>query len=296
MARTEPRVFGIRGPLRALREKGAFGLLVGMTLILVLVGKLDLRLGSAVAGAAGDAAAPILGILQLPVAAGRAAIDGARDLLALREENRRLREENARLQARDAEASWLATENRSLRRMLAVPEVPTAKARLTARIVGDSGGTFVRAVLLDAGSEQGVSLGMPALAPEGLVGRVVDVGRRSSRVLLVTDFNSKVPVVIAGSGDQAILEGDNTPRPRLQFLPMTPGFASGDRVLTSGRGGILPPGLPIGRVDLTADDGRPRVRPLVDWAQLDYVVLLDPVALAEPAPDGSAQAAMASTR
>ena len=293
MAGTGPRVFGIRGPLRALRDKGAFGLLVGVTLILVLLGKLDLRLGAAVAGAARDAVVPILHGLQLPIVAGRVAVNEVRDLLTIREENRRLREENARLLARDAEAAWLATENRSLRRMLAAPEVPAARARLTARIVGDSGGTFVRAVLLDAGLEQGVSIGMPALAPEGLVGRVVDVGRRSSRVLLVTDFNSKVPVVIAGSGDQAILEGDNSPRPRLQFLPMTPGFAAGDRVLTSGRGGILPPGLPIGRVDLTAEDGRPRVRPLADWRRLDYVLLLESAPLAEPDP-GVAQAAAAS--
>ena len=69
---------------------------------------------------------------------------------------------------------------------------------------------------------------------------MIDVGRRSARVLLITDFNSRIPVVVESSGDQAILEGDNSPVPSLRFLPLKPGFAIGDRVLTSGRGGLLP--------------------------------------------------------
>ena len=69
------------------------------------------------------------------------------------------------------------------------------------------------ALLLDAGTEQGVAVGMPAMTPEGLVGRVVEVGRRSARVLLMTDFNSRIPVVVESSGDHAILEGDNSRLP-----------------------------------------------------------------------------------
>ena len=121
-----------------------------------------------------DGVVPVLAVLQRPYDVVRDGIADLTGLLGMAAENRRLREENRRLMARDAEAAWLAAENRSLRRMLAVPEVPGHPPRLTARIVGDSGGTFVRALLLDAGSEQGVSVGMPALAPEGLVGRVVE--------------------------------------------------------------------------------------------------------------------------
>jgi len=116
-------------------------------------------------------------------------------------------------------------------------------------------------------------VGMPALTPQGLVGRVVDAGRRSARILLVTDFNSKIPVVVESSGDQAILEGDNSGEPALRFLPLNPSFAVGDRVLTSGHGGMLPPGLMVGQVASIAG-GKVAVRSYVDWSRLDYLSLL----------------------
>lgn len=296
MVGTGSRLPRFGGPLRALRERGWLGLLVGLSLLLVLLGKLDARLAAVAGDGLRDGVVPVLAVLQRPYDAARGGIADLAGLLRMAAENRRLREENRRLMARDAEAAWLAAENRSLRRMLAVPEVPGHPPRLTARIVGDSGGTFVRALLLDAGSEQGVSVGMPALAPEGLVGRVVDVGRRSARVLLVTDFNSRIPVVIAGAGDQAVLEGDNSAMPLLRFLPLRPGHAAGDRVLTSGRGGMLPAGLPVGRIGSEGADGRPRVEPFADWSRLDHLVLLDPAPLADPAPGAEARTAVASRR
>lgn len=284
------------GPLRVVRERASTALLVGLSLALLVVAKLDVRLSTTVSNALRDTTVPVLTVLQRPIARVRHGIAEISDLLAAQAENRRLRDENRRLLARDAEADWLAEENRSLRRMLAVPELRAEPVRLTARIVGDSQGSFVRALLLDAGSEQGVAVGMAALAPEGLVGRVVDVGRRSARVLLVTDFNSRIPVVVAGAGDQAVLEGDNSAFPLLRFLPANPGLSDGDRVLTSGRGGMLPPGLPIGRIVMTDAEGKPRVRPLVDWPRLDHVVLLDSVPLPEPAPAKDVSTTLAARR
>ena len=284
------------GPLRALRERASLALLVGLSITFLIVGKLELRIAAAAGNALRDAVVPVLAVLQRPVDQIRHGIAEVADLLRVQAENRRLREENRRLLARDAAAAWLAEENRSLRRMLAVRERPAESPRLTARVVGDSQGTFVRALLLDAGSEQGVSVGMAALAPEGLIGRVVDVGRRSARVLLVTDFNSRIPVVVAGAGDQAVLEGDNSSLPLLRFLPLNPGLSDGDRVLTSGRGGMLPPGLPIGRTVPAGADGKARVRPLVDWSRLDHVVLLDTIPLSEPAPGKDAATTLVSRR
>ena len=277
--------------LRSLRERSATGLLIGLSLMLLVVGKVDVRLTAAVDDMLRDVVVPVLAVLRPPLEVARHGLDQIKAILATHEENRRLREENRRLLARDTEAAWLSVENRSLRRMLAVPGPPAAPKRLTARVVGDSGGGFVRALLIDAGREQGVVTGMPALAPEGLVGRVVDVGRTSARVLLVTDFNSRIPVVIAGSGDHAVLEGDNSPLPRLRFLPLNPSFAVGDLVLTSGRGGILPPGLPVGSI--TDSGGQTRVTPLVDWSRLDYLALIDPTPVPMPAAEDAPSAEVA---
>jgi rod shape-determining protein MreC len=90
-------------------------------------------------------------------------------------------------------------------------------------------------------------------------------------------------VVVEGSGDQAILEGDNTAEPALRFLPINPSFKVGDRVLTSGRGGLLPPGLLVGQVSAITD-GKVAVRPYVDWARLDYLSLLRAEGVLPPEP------------
>ena len=100
---------------------------------------------------------------------------------------------------------------------------------------------------------------MAAVNERGLVGRVIEVGRRSARVLLLTDFNSRVPVMVEPSRDQAILAGDNSREPGLIFLPLNPRMAVGQRVVTSGRGGVLPPGLAVGMVSAIGDrEGRGR--------------------------------------
>jgi rod shape-determining protein MreC len=115
---------------------------------------------------------------------------------------------------------------------------------------------------------------MAAVNERGLVGRVIEVGRRSARILLLTDFNSRVPVMVEPSRDQAVLAGDNSRAPGLVFLPINPRLSVGDRVVTSGRGGVLPPGLAVGVVSVIAD-GKVAVTPLVDWDRLSHLRLLE---------------------
>ena len=115
-------------------------------------------------------------------------------------------------------------------------------------MVADAGGPFVHTVLINVGAEQGVAKGMAAVNERGLIGRVIEVGRRSARVMLLTDFNSRIPVMVEPSRDQAILAGNNSRQPDLIFLPLNPRLSLGDAVVTSGRGGVLPPGLAVGIV------------------------------------------------
>jgi rod shape-determining protein MreC len=167
-------------------------------------------------------------------------------------------------------------------------------------VVADTGGPFVHTVIVDAGAMRGVSKGMAAVNERGLVGRVTGVGARSARVLLLTDFNSRIPVMVEPSRDHAILAGDNTHEPGLIFLPLNPSLAVGDRVVTSGRGGVLPPGLPIGVVG-AIDEDKIAVTPFVDWDRLEYVRLLQypavtgPEAAAEPRDEAPAPPAPAGT-
>jgi rod shape-determining protein MreC len=260
-------------PLKGLSDRFVFGALIALSIGLLVLGKADIDALKAVETRIGDSFAPILSLIAEPIGASRRLAGKAGELIALHQENARLREQNRRLLEWQAVARQLALENAGLRRVLhlgADPEPPIATA---GRVVADTGGPFVHTVIVDAGTMRGVSKGMAAANERGLLGRVIEVGARSARVLLLTDFNSRIPVMVEPSRDHAILAGDNTHEPGLIFLPLNPSLAIGDRVVTSGRGGVLPPGLPIGVVSAIGED-RIAVTPFVDWDRLEYVRLL----------------------
>jgi rod shape-determining protein MreC len=286
------RLFGYSLPrafaqLRSVTDRAALGLLVTLSVLLLVLGKADLKLAGYVGDSIGDVAAPLLAVFDEPLLAARAGLDRLGELLAVYRENDRLREENRRLLAWQAEAARLSVQNRELRNMLNIPEVERAPAWTTARVVGDAGGPFIHTLLIDAGAERGVRKGMAAVTPQGMVGRIISVGRRSSRMLLITDYNSKIPVTVERSGDHAVLEGDNSAQPALRFLPLNPSFQVGDLVLTSGDGGLMPAGLLIGRVS-AVDKRKVAVTPFADWSRLDYVSVLLYEGLPPPEADPAA--------
>jgi rod shape-determining protein MreC len=170
-------------------------------------------------------------------------------------------------------AQRLESENQALRKLLRFAPDP----RLTfvsGRVVGDTGGTFVRSVIVTAGARDGVVKGQAAVTGAGLVGRVQDVGNTTARVLLVTDINSRIPVVVERTHDVAMLAGSNADEPQLLYLMTGAAPQPGDRVVTSGHGGVLPAGLPIGVVGQVAD-GTVTVRLYADLHRLDYLSLVD---------------------
>lgn len=269
--------------LRSALARRSIGALSATAIGLIVLTKADLEIFAYLSERAADLVAGIASWPAAPLAFVRRASEAIGSLLALEEENARLREENRRLVHWQNEAVRLAVQNAALREALKMPPVTGTRRRTTVRIVADPGGPFVQTRLIDAGRDRGLEKGMAVVDAYGMVGRIVEVGERSARVLLITDFNSRIPVLVERSRDQAILEGRNGPLAELRFLPMNPSVAVGDRVLTSGRGGLLPSGLPVGEI-VHVDDRRVLVRPLVDWDRLDHVTVLesDPV----PTPDG----------
>jgi rod shape-determining protein MreC len=270
--------------LRGLAQRFAFASLFALALALMMLGKVENIVVEHARAAISDIAAPILDALSRPVATVTDLITQTGEMMHLRDENLRLREENSRLRAWHGVATHLAAENEALRSLLNY--VPPARGGfISARVVGEGGGPFVRSALINSGAREGVAKGLAALNQEGLVGRVTEVGQRSARLLLITDFNSRIPVMLETSRDRAILAGDNSPRPQLSFLPPNARPKVGERVVTSGYGGLLPAGLPVGVV-LGARDGQIRVQPFVNWDRLEYVRIVDfgPI----PAPEASA--------
>jgi rod shape-determining protein MreC len=218
-----------------------------------------------------DLAAPALATVTQSLAPVRSLRERLAAMAVTREEMDRLKAANQQL------AGWEARA-RELERRLAdlsglarvVAEAPIEFA--TVRVIADAGGPFARSVLVNGGSETGLRAGYPVISADGLVGRVLETGPRAARLLLLTDLNSRVPVLIGEQHVRGILAGDNTPSPRLVHLPAHVQVAAGEAVVTSGVGGLFPRGLRIGIV--AATDAGPRVALHARLDEIEHVSVL----------------------
>lgn len=247
--------------------------LVMVSFALMLLGKADLSVMERVRASVTDAVAPVLDVLSRPVASAYRLIDDLGTMSELRADNARLRDENQNLLQWQAAARRLSAENQNLKGLLNF--APGAEPGfITARVIADTGGAFVHSILAGAGAHDGAAKGQAVVTGDGLVGRVQAVGVRSVRILLVTDLNSRIPVVVEGSRVRAIMAGDNSERTRLIHLPSGSMLNVGDRVVTSGHGGAFPPGIPVGVVSQVTD-GVVSVKPYVQRDRLEFVRIVD---------------------
>ena len=167
--------------------------------------------------------------------------------LNLYNENIKLKEENAQLQEQIYDPGFLIFENKQLRQLL--DEQVTSSANfVSARVILDKQSPYLNSFIINSGSNKEIKNSMAVLDGKNFIGRIVDVNFFSSRVLLVTDLNSKIPVLVEPSGHHAILSGHGTNEPTLEYLPENHKVQSGNKVYTSGKEGIFSPGIPIGEV------------------------------------------------
>lgn len=260
-------------PVRQALAKLTLPVLIAAAFGLMLLGKADALLAERARMALADALAPIYGVVAQPMQTLQAGVSNARELLSVYTENARLRDENERLRKWQAVALALDAENAMLKANLRwVPE-PTP-SYITARVVADAGGVYARAVLLSLGPNHGIGKGQIALDDRGLVGRVTEIGTRSARVLLLTDMNSRIPVILEQSRARAMLIGTNGPRPRLMHWPEGMMPAEGERIVTSTEAGAFPAGLPVGTVHYTANNV-PEVETAARLDKLEIIRLFD---------------------
>lgn len=258
---------------RGLSQRFSFLIFLALALVLLLLSHAQNAALESFRTHTVDTLAPVLDVLARPMTAAQGAGAAFHELLSLHNDNKRLRAENARLIEWQNTVVVLEKENRELRALLKVKTEPHF-SYVSARVIADTGGAFDRGLIVTAGKEDGVRKGMAAMTGEGLVGRVVEVGDWSSRVMLISDLNSRIPVTLAETGDRAILAGDNSPQPKLQFLARDAVVSDGAHVLTSGHGGIFPPNLPVGVLRETAR-GSYTVETSADLGRLTYVRLVD---------------------
>jgi len=242
-----------------------------VSLALLVLSRLDHPVVSELRSRATPVLAPALAALAGPLQPLRAFQTQMELAFARQDEIARLQAENQALKGWEWRARELEREMAALGRMTKLVERQKL-AFVTARVVADSTGPFVRSVVIDAGSDQGLKGGQPVVNADGLVGRIVDVAPTAARVLLLTDINSRIPVSVGDDQVRAIAVGDNGPAPTLKHLPRDTVLANGAVAATSGRGGLFPPSLRYGTV--VADAGHYRLAPFANLDRLGYVSVL----------------------
>jgi rod shape-determining protein MreC len=272
-------------------RRAQYGLFFGLIAVIagVVIGLILLALSlvapksfEGVRGAALDVTGPVATALHEVTATANGLVSGAGDYWDAARQNGELKRDRAKMLQRFIEARGIAQENRQLKAALALRE-RTPETIAAGRIVGSSFNSPRRFAILSVGSREGVRIGMPVRAAEGLVGRIIDTGALASRVLLVSDRASIVPARVLRGGIAVIAQGrgDGTIDVRPLEVGRNP-FRRGDIITSSGTGGLYPPLVPIARVVKLDDDGAVAL-PLADPTDISFAIVqpaYEPEALA----------------
>jgi rod shape-determining protein MreC len=248
-------------------------IVIALAVVLVLLGKAQSGLFDQARARITDWMAPVLTKVRAPIQGFDRWMGSVGEIFSVYEQNLKLKEENARLrQWRNVAVVLQGRVARYQSLLHAVPD-PQLDAVL-ARVIGRANKPFLQTMILDGGRERHVLPGQAVMDARGMIGRIYLAGDRTSWVILLTDINSRVPVTVAPGNVQAILAGDNTPSPVLEMVSRQVTLHAGDQVVSSGDGGLLPPGLSIGTV-VPDGQGGWRVALLADAASSQDVEILN---------------------
>ncbi|OCX66729.1 rod shape-determining protein MreC [Thioclava sp. SK-1] len=255
------------GPLRRI-----FIAIIAMVLaVTVIVWRIDSPRVERLRIAFIDRFVPSFDWAMVPVTKTLNMVEGFQSYARIYEQNQDLRRELQQMKAWKEAAVQLEQENAKLLAQNQVRLDPKLTT-VSGVVLADSGSPFRQSVLLNVGSRDGIVDGWATMDGLGLVGRISGVGKTTSRVVLLTDSSSRIPVTLQPSGQKAILSGDNSAFPPIDFVEHPEQVRPGDRVVSSGDGGVFPSGLLVGQV--MESNGRLRVRLSADYERLDFLRVL----------------------
>ncbi len=219
-----------------------------------------------------NAVAPVIAVVSSPFQALGGFLSNATGFNALKAELEQVKRENERLNEWYYTAQILRAENQSFRELLDV-KMDGQDSYLTTKLLIDPGSPYIKTALIAAGQNDNVKEGQSVVGEGGFLGRVVEVFPNTSRILLINDINSRVPILIKGTNQRAILAGINERNLQLDFVPENITIEKGMKIVTSGDGQLIPPGLPVGEV-ISIKDERITVRPYADSEKTYFVRIL----------------------
>lgn len=268
MARDRNAEIDYSGPVRRI----LIAVLVLVLTATFLVWRIDSPRVERFRAALVDKVVPNMDWALLPVTKVVGLVEGFRSYARVVEQNAELKRELQQMKAWKEAAVQLEQQNAKLLAQNQVRLDPQLTS-VSGVVLADSGSPFRQSVLLNVGSRDGIVDGWATMDGLGLVGRISGVGATTSRVILLTDSSSRIPVTILPSGQKALLTGDNTATPPIEFIESPEQVRPGDRVISSGDGGVFPAGVLVGQV-AQGTDRRFRVRLAADYERLDFLRVL----------------------
>lgn len=244
-----------------------------VALLLILVHKVDLGLISGISKGVFYITAPVIHLVTLPAEGVSYAYKKATEITNVYNENERLKKQNTELFLLKDRMKAIKTENEILKKLLHHFDIPQIKS-YTARIIAENGNAFSNSLILYLGEQAPlIKTGYAVVNEKGLIGRIDIVSGDYARVSLITDINSKIPVVSQKSRDRGILTGSNSPELKLIFTPLMAELHKGDILVTSGIGGGLPPDIPVARIKKAGIDAI-IATPLFTTSKLEIVKII----------------------
>lgn len=253
------------------RHKIQYLALVVAALFLIISNKQDHPFNIGLRNALMNAVAPIVGFANQPMAGLHSFGNQWQQWQDVYTENEALRQENVKLREWHRLATGLNSENKSLRKLLRV--APSHSGHfISGKMLGGGIGSFNRSQFIGLGKEDGIKQDMAVISTEGLVGRIQETAEGYSRVMLLTDINSRIAVLTHKGQEHAMITGRNDGLLELRYLPKDTKIKIGESVVTSGDAALMPAGITIGKVVQI----KPQilVKPAVDWARLVYVSVI----------------------
>ena len=260
------------GELKVLLRRLFIAVLFFCSIFFILLSTVNSPLISGINKAALRITGPIMQVVEYPARIVHRAYTYLYDISRIYIDNRELRAENKQMLILQNKVRSLEVENQLLSRLLNYVPPPEANF-ISAKIIAESGDNFTHILFIYIGNED-VKKGQILLGDESVIGRIDAVSGSYAKVILVTDINSKIPVVVERTRARGILSGDNTSMPSLIFTRSTADIQEGDVIVTSGVGGMFPAGLPIGFVS-SAQNNEIKVETLADISRIEYVRIVD---------------------
>ena len=258
---------------RGARQKFSLFVLILISIAIFLLDYSQLKPVKVLRSVINDGVYRISAISSSPIKFTSATKDFFINHLFIYEENKKLKEEVEELKKNKLSNSFLQTQNKKLQEVVQIEE-KLSFTTVGAKIMLDKNSPYLNSAIINKGQNSGIKLGMPVLSKGHLVGRIVEVNFVSSRILLLNDLNSRIPVIVSPTGEQAILSGIGDQKPSLEYLPENFELSEENSVYTSGKDGVLFSGISIGKAVI--EDNRVKVKLFTDPNQIFLVnVILD---------------------